>query len=79
MSATSSVITSSIDYNTFAAMSLSGISRASPHPSELPLPPQRWLSKDPSMALLDAATEEALDHYWVGQVKACQYAIFHMC
>lgn len=79
MSATSNVITSSIDYNTFAAMSLREISRASPHPSELPSPPQRWLSKDPSMALLDAASEEALEHYWAGQVKACQYAIFHMC
>jgi hypothetical protein len=28
------------------------------------------------MVLLDAATEEALDHYWAEQVKACQYAIF---
>jgi hypothetical protein len=79
MSAMSSVITSSIDYNNFAAKSLREISRASPHPSELPLPPQRWLSKDPSMDLLDAATEEALEHYWAGQVKACQYAIFHIC
>jgi len=51
----------------------------SPDPSELPPPPQRWLAKDPSMDLLDAATEEALEHYWVGQVKACQYAIFHIC
>ena len=49
----------------------------SPEPSELPPPPQRWLSKDPSMVLLDAATEEALEHYWAAQVKACQYAIFH--
>ena len=59
--------------------SLRDIMMASPDPSELPLPPQRWLSKDPSMVLLDAATEEALEHYWVEQVKACQYAIFHIC
>ena len=51
----------------------------SPEPSELPMPPQRWLTKDPSMVLLDAATDEALEHYWAGQVKACQYAIFHIC
>ena len=49
---------------------------ASPHPSELPLPPQRWLTKDSSMVLLDAATSEALEHYWLEQVKACQYALF---
>lgn len=52
---------------------------ASPDPSELPPPPQRWLVKDSSMVLLDAATTEALEHYWAGQVKACQYAIFHSC
>jgi hypothetical protein len=52
---------------------------ASPDPSELPPPPQRWLVKDSSMVLLDAATEEALEHYWAGQVKACQYTIFHSC
>lgn len=51
----------------------------SPDPSQLPMPPIRWLSKDPSMVLLDAATDEALEHYWAGQVKACQYAIFHIC
>jgi hypothetical protein len=56
--------------------SLRDIILASPDPSELPPPPQRWLAKDPSMVLLDAATTEALDHYWVGQVKASQYAIF---
>jgi hypothetical protein len=56
--------------------SLRDIMMASPDPSELPPPPQRWLAKDPSMVLLDAATTEALDHYWVGQVKASQYAIF---
>ena len=50
-----------------------------PKPNQLPMPPQRWLSKDPSLVLLDAATEEALEHYWAGQVKACQYAIFHIC
>jgi len=55
------------------------IMRASPDPSELPMPPQRWLKKDTSMELLDSATEEALEHYWAGQVKACQYAIFHIC
>jgi hypothetical protein len=56
--------------------SFQDIMMASPDPSELPPPPQRWLAKDPSMVLLDAATTEALDHYWVGQVKASQYAIF---
>jgi len=56
--------------------SLRDIILASPDPSELPPPPQKWLAKDPSMVLLDAATTEALDHYWVGQVKASQYAIF---
>ena len=50
-----------------------------PKPSQLPMPPQRWLSKDPGLVLLDAATEEALDRYWAGQVKACQYALFHSC
>lgn len=56
--------------------SLRDIMMTSPDPSELPPPPQRWLAKDPSMVLLDAATTEALEHYWVGQVKASQYAIF---
>ena len=55
------------------------INVVSPEPSELPMPPQRWLTKDTSMELLDSATEEALEHYWAGQVKACQYAIFHIC
>ena len=55
------------------------INVVSPDPSELPMPPQRWLTKDTSMDLLDAATDEALEHYWAGQVKACQYAIFHIC
>jgi hypothetical protein len=55
------------------------IMMASPDPCDLPLPPSRWLAKDPSMELLDAATEAALDYYWAGQVKACQYAIFHIC
>jgi len=57
--------------------SLRDIMMTSPDPSELPPPPQKWLAKDPSMVLLDAATTEALEHYWVGQVKASQYAIFH--
>jgi len=53
---------------------------ASPSPSELPLPPQEWLKKqDDDLCLLDWATEEALEHYWKDQVKACQYAIFHIC
>ena len=55
------------------------INVVSPDPSQLPMPPIRWLSKDKSMVLLDAATDEALEHYWAGQVKACQYAIFHIC
>jgi len=50
----------------------------SPDPSELPLPPQEWLKKD-DLRLLDEATHEALEHYWKGQVKACQYSIFHIC
>ena len=56
--------------------SLRDIMMTSPDPSELPPPPQKWLAKDPSMVLLDAATTKALEHYWVGQVKASQYAIF---
>ncbi len=55
------------------------IMMASPDPCDLPLPPSRWLVKDPSMVLLDAATQAALNYYWAGQVKACQYAIFHIC
>ena len=55
------------------------IMMASPDPCDLPLPPSRWLSKDPSMDLLEAETQAALEHYWAGQVKASQYAIFHGC
>ena len=73
------IINSSIDYTKFVGKSWSEVILASPDPSELPMPPQRWLTKDPSMVLLDSATEEALEHYWAGQVKACQYAIFHIC
>lgn len=54
---------------------------ASPSPSDLPLPPQQWLKKENAdeLNLLDWATHEALEHYWKGQVKACQYAIFNTC
>ena len=56
---------------------------SSPQPTELPLPPQNWLKTrtvpDDDLTLLDEATDAALDHYWKGQVKACQYAIFHIC
>ena len=53
---------------------------ASPSPSVLPMPPQEWVKKqDTDLSLLDSATYEALEHYWRGQVKACQYAIFNMC
>jgi len=53
---------------------------ASPSPSVLPMPPQEWVKKqDTDLSLLDAATYEALEHYWRGQVKACQYAIFNVC
>jgi len=54
---------------------------ASPDPSDLPLPPQEWLKKENAdeLCLLDWATDEALDYYWKDRVKACQYAIFHMC
>ena len=53
---------------------------ASPSPSMLPMPPQEWVKKqDTDLCLLDWATDEALEYYWKGQVKACQYAIFHIC
>jgi hypothetical protein len=54
---------------------------ASPSPSDLPMPPQKWLKKENAdeLSLLDWATDEALEYYWKDQVKACQYAIFHMC
>lgn len=53
---------------------------ASPSPNVLPMPPQEWLKKqDTDLSLLDSATYEALEHYWRGQVKACQYAIFNVC
>jgi hypothetical protein len=57
------------------------IMTASPCPSELPMPRKDWLKKerDDDLRLLDEATHEALEHYWKGQVKACQYAIFHIC
>ena len=57
------------------------IMRASPVPSELPMPPQKWLKKQPlyDMSLLDWATEQAIEVHWKNQVKACQYAIFHIC
>jgi hypothetical protein len=46
----------------------------------LPMPPQEWVKKqDTDLSLLDSATDEALEHYWRGQVKACQYAIFNVC
>ena len=57
------------------------IMAASPESSELPLPPQEWLKTKPlnDLSLLDWATEQAIEHHWKGQVKACQYAIFHSC
>jgi hypothetical protein len=57
------------------------IMRASPDPSELPMPPQKWLKKTLhyDMSLLDWATEQAIEVHWKNQVKACQYAIFHIC
>ncbi len=57
------------------------IMRASPDSSELPMPPQKWLKKTPhyDMTLLDWATEQAIEVHWKNQVKACQYAIFHIC
>ena len=55
-----------------------------PDASKLPMPPVKWQKKnthepDNDLRLLDEATREALDHYWAGRVKACQYAIFHIC
>lgn len=57
---------------------------SSPDPCDLPAPPLKWTTqphteKDYDLSLLDIGTAEALDHYWKGQVKACQYAIFHIC
>ena len=54
---------------------------ASPDPYELPLPPRKWLKREnvDDLSVLDRATDEALEHYWKIQVKACQYAIFHIC
>jgi len=54
---------------------------ASPEPSELPMPPQKWLKKQPiyDLSLLDWATEQAIEVHWKNQVKACQHAIFHIC
>lgn len=58
----------------------SNILSMAPHASELPPPSQEWLKKnDDDLRLLDRATEAALEHYWKGQVKASQYAIFNMC
>jgi len=55
----------------------------SPDPSELPMPPQKWLKEEQEskydLSLLDLATEQAIEVHWKNQVKACQYAIFHMC
>lgn len=55
----------------------------SPDPSELPMPPQKWLKKEQEakydLSLLDWATEQAIEIHWRQQVKACQYAIFHIC
>lgn len=52
-----------------------------PDASNLPMPPQKWLKKEnvDELSLLDMATDEALEYYWKGRVKACQYAIFNMC
>jgi len=57
------------------------IMKASPAPCELPPPSQEWLKREnvDDLSLLDWATDEALEHYWRGQVKASQYAIFNMC
>lgn len=77
----------SIDYTVFEEKSWqekminSDIMCASPDPSELPMPPQKWLKKTPlyDLSLLDWATEQAIEVHWKNQVKACQYAIFHIC
>lgn len=57
------------------------IMTASPAPCDLPPPSQEWLKREnvDDLSLLDWATDEALEHYWRGQVKASQYAIFNMC
>jgi len=59
----------------------SDIMRASPEPSVLPMPPKKWLKRTPlyDLSLLDWATEQAIEAHWTNQVKACQYAIFHIC
>lgn len=77
----------SIDYIVFKEKSWQekmnnyDIMRASPDPSELPMPPKKWLKKTPlyDLSLLDWATEQAIEVHWKNQVKACQYAIFHIC
>ena len=63
---------------------LCDLSIQAPDASKLPMPPVKWHKKnthepDNDLRLLDEATSEALDHYWAGRVKACQYAIFHIC
>ena len=57
---------------------------SAPDACDLPMPPLKWNKKnthepDYDLTLLDEATHEALDQYWKGRVKACQYAIFHTC
>lgn len=67
---------------------------SAPDANDLPMPPLKWRYQhdndininddidddiDNDLSMLDEATDEALDHYWKGRVKACQYAIFHIC
>ena len=52
---------------------------SAPDARDLPMPPLKWTAPDDDLTLLDEATGAALEHYWKGQVKACQYAIFHIC
>lgn len=70
--------------HTFTFIDLCILDIQAPDASELPMPPLNWHKKktpepDDDLSLLDQATSEALDHYWKGRVKACQYAIFHNC
>lgn len=56
---------------------------SAPDANDLPMPPQKWLKKEQEpkcdLSLLDWATEQAIEVHWKNQVKACQYAIFHIC
>lgn len=68
----------------FNAIKIYHLLSCPPAACDLPMPPLKWskiLEPEPDydLSLLDEATDHALDHYWKDRVKACQYAIFHIC